>query len=151
MSKTMHVISKGDYSDYRVLAVCKSKKVAKRLAARYNAREASEYYQARVEEIYYVDDPDIKRVETLEITINLWDDGTENEAHQSYRVEWPFDTLFELTECSWRWVRAPIHKGLGGRLEVRGTNHELVLKVYGEKRAMLKSDDAMRAKREMSG
>ena len=145
----MYAISKGSYSDYRVLAVCDSKKTAKALAARYNATE--HYSETYVETILYVDNPDVQRVETLDLSITIWDDGSETDDHISYRVEWPFDPLYDSSDCTWRWVRAPVHKGKGGRLDVYGTDHERVRKVFGERRALLHTDDAFRSKKEVRG
>lgn len=93
----------------------------------------------------------VGKVETLRLSVNIWDDGQETEDRQSYNVEWPFDTLYGLTDCSWRWVRAPMHKDKGGRLEVHGTDHKRVRKVFGERRALFHTDDAFRAKREITG
>jgi mRNA-degrading endonuclease toxin of MazEF toxin-antitoxin module len=44
-----------------------------------------------------------------------------------------------------------MHHDQGGRLEVWGTDHERVRKVYGDRRALIISDDAFRAQREVTG
>jgi len=148
---TMWVIASGSYSDYRVHAVCDSKKTAKTIAARANADRDGYHDDYVIEELVYVDDPQISKVETLRLSVNIWDDGTETEDRESYSVEWPFDTLYGLSDCTWRWVRAPMHKNKGGRLEVSGTDHERVRKVFGERRALIHSDDAFASKGEITG
>lgn len=149
--KTMWVLSSGSYSDYRVHAVCDSKATAKRIAARAKATKSAWRSEYEIEELAYVDDPDLKPVETLDLAVDIYDDGRESEPRESFRVEWEFDPLYELSDCLWRWVRAPIHNGRGGRLEVRGTDHERVRKVFGERRALIHSDDAFRSKKEIKG
>jgi len=148
--KFIWVISSGSYSDYRVNAAFDSKKTAKAVAARANASEDG-YREFWVESLPYFDDPNIQRVETLSLHCEIWDSGKVDESDPWYRIEWPFDALYEIVDCRWRWVRAPIHKNLGGRLEVSGTNHELVRKVYGEKKSALMYDDALRSRGSMSG
>lgn len=147
--KKMWVVSAGSYSDYRVLAVCDCKKTAVKLVDRYNA--GGSYGYARVESLSYVDDPNISRVEVLSMSTTLWDDGSEDVQDNQFRVEWPFEPLYTHEDCVWRWVRAPIHGGKGGRLDVYGTDHERVRKVFGERRALLIMDDAFRAKNEIHG
>lgn len=157
MSKTTEpesvwIISSGEYSDYSVLAVVKGgKKAAKSLAARANAH-GSTYTEYRVEELPVVD-ADVERVEILTLTAEIRDAGpsVKEERDPYYRVEWPFDALYGAPSVSWRWVRAPIHQGRGGRLEVHGVDHERVRKVYSERKAMLLADDAFRAKQEAKG
>jgi hypothetical protein len=131
------------------MAVCKNEKEANRLVARYSATDS--YGDAYVESIPYVQDAGIQRVEVLDLSCEIFDDGTQKERDPQYRIEWPFDSLYDLSECNWRWVRAPMYNGNGGRLEARGTDHELVRKVYSDQKAMLRSDDAMRARREIKG
>lgn len=148
--KTMWAVSSGSYSDYRVHAVCDSEATAKTIVARANA-DANTYERYEIEELAFIDDPTIKKAETLRLRVNIWDDGTETQQSETFIVEWPFDTLWDLTDCSWRLVRAPIHNGKGGRIEVWGTDHERVRKVFGERRALFHSDDAFRSKREIKG
>jgi len=149
MTDKMWALSSGSYSDYRVLCVCPSKKVAKQLAARYNADNRS-YDEVYVEQIAFVSDPDIQRIEIMSMFQEIWDNGEISEPRQQYRVEWPFDLLYPeaAVPVSVRWVRAPIHHNKGGRLEVHGTDHERVRKTFSEMSAALRTDDALRAKGE---
>lgn len=151
--ETTWVISRGSYSDYRVLAVVRGeKKDAELLAARANASDSNNYGDAYEVESLPVVSPDVEKVETLMLIAEIRDQGPSvKDERVSVRVEWPFDSLYGLVKVEWRWVRAPIHDGKGGRLEVWGTDHERVRKVYGDRKAMLLSDDAMRAKSEARG
>lgn len=150
-TKTVNVISSGSYSDYRVHAVVEgSLKDAKRLVDRANGIRDS-YHDEYVVESLPVVTADVERVSILSLQENIWDDGTTTEAHERTNVEWPFDALHEQGALSWRWVRAPMHKNRGGRLEVSGTDHERVRKVFSDRRAALMTDDALRAVRERKG
>lgn len=146
MAETMWAITSGSYSDYRVLCLCQSKSDAKRLAARMNAAGGS--IDAEIEEFPVVSDPDVKQVETLRMNVDLWDDGSEGEERISYWTEWPFDRWADTRPVQWRWVRAPVHNGRGGRLEVSGTDHKRARKVFSERKALVKNDDAFRSKLE---
>ena len=137
-------VSRGSYSDYRMLCVCDSKKRAKEIAALTD--------DGMVEALPYFD-RDPKRVTTFWLNENLYDDGTTDERYESQRTEWEFDMLYpeRIAPVRWRWVRASIHRGRGGRLEVSGTDLERVRKVFGDRRGMLLTDEAMRSRREARG
>lgn len=150
-AETVYVISSGSYSDYRVHAVVKGGvKDAQRLVDRANGIRDSYHDDYTVESLPVVT-ADVERVSILSLQENIWDDGTTTELHERTSVEWPFDTMYDLADLSWRWVRAPMHKNRGGRLEVRGTDHERVRKVFSDRRAALMTDDALRAIGERSG
>ncbi len=144
----VYAIASGSYSDYRVHAIVDGKKKdADALVKRANDGDGfGDGY--RVESLMVVS-PDVKRIESLLIQENIWDDGTTNEYFTHTSVRWPFDLLFEYEgrPVVVRWVRAPIHYGKGGRLEVRGTDHERVRKTFSDMRAALLTDDAMRSRR----
>ena len=59
----------------------------------------------------------------------------------TYGVESAIDTLYErpTERPSVRYVRALVHGGKGGRIEVRGSNEAAVRKVYSERVAMWKA------------
>lgn len=149
--KDVYVISKGDYSDYSVLCACPTKKDADVIAKRMNEDDDVWGGPVRVERLP-VHTADVEKVAILRMRVNIWDDGTTTLESASVSHEWPFDTVFDdPMPMKWRWVRAPVHGGRGGRLEVSGTDHERVRRVFSDRRAMLLTDDAMRAKREMRG
>lgn len=146
--KTVYVIASGEYSDYRVLAVVDGTEAeAEVLAARANHGEP--YKEFRVEALPVVA-PDVQQITCLSMQVTIWDDGTTDEEHQRIDARWPFDLLWsdEGRPVGARWVRAPMHQGKGGRLEVRGADHERVRKTFSDLRAALLADDAMRARRE---
>lgn len=147
MSESVWGIASGEYSDYRVHAVCASKAEAEDIVMRAAA------YGGAYDESYFVQEfplvsGDVERVEILRMQVTIWDDGSTTEERRDLRVEWPFNTIYEndAKPVHWRWVRAPIHRDKGGRLEVAGVDHERVRKVFGDRRAMLLSDDVLRAR-----
>lgn len=146
------VLSRGEYSDYRVLAVVNgTKKDAEYIAARANAEGTSSYYdKVEVEELPIVT-RDVEKVEVLMMSVTIWDDGHTTDDRTSIRIEWPFDALFGTPDLRWRWVRAPIHNDKGGRLEVWGTDHDRVKKVFSDRIALIVSGDPLRQRREAEG
>lgn len=149
--KKVWVLSRGSYSDYRVLCVVSGKKKdAELLAARMNATQESYYDEVEVESLPVVT-KDVQQVEILRLQVNIWDNGKTSDDHTNVRVEWPQDALFGTPELEWRWVRAPMHNNRGGRLEVWGSDHERVRKVFSDRIALIVSGDPLRDKREAKG
>ena len=147
--KTVWVISSGSYSDYQVHAVVKGKrKDAEALARRANVGRQWDQYE--IERLPVVE-ADVQQVEILTLTTTLWDNGKESERGGHTRIEWPFDATYGTPAVSWRWVRAPIYNNCGGRLDVYGTDHERVRRVFSDRRAQLMADGAMRKIGEASG
>lgn len=149
--ETVWVLSRGEYSDYRVLCVVRGgEDAAKLLAGRANAAAGRYDEPYEVEELAIVS-PDVEKVEILTLTGEIFDDGRTEERDPTFRVEWPFDALYGTPRLRWRWIRAPMYHDKGGRLEVWGFDHERVRRVFSDRRAMLMSDDAMRAQIEAEG
>lgn len=147
--KTTWAVSAGECSDYQVLCVCDSEKRAEVVVGLLKDGPDGWHREARVEELPMVDyEP--SQVTIYGMSCEVWDAGTTSEARQREGREWPFlgDDAVPVT---WRWVRAPIHAGKGGRLEVSGTSHRLVARVFSEKRARLLMDPAFRATKESKG
>lgn len=136
------VVESGSYSDYRIHAAFPDKATAKAAAAL-----GDQYHVASLPELTMAD---LSLVIVLRMDINIWDDGTESQERANVRTEVPFDMLYPEDEkpAHWRWVRAPIHENKGGRLEVSGTDHERVRKLYTELRGRLHAEDAFRMKKE---
>ena len=147
---SLWAVTKGSYSDYRVLCICDSKERAKRIASLPAKDSWSD--DRNVEEILFFD-RDPVTVTTYSISEELLDDGTTHAYREDIRSEWEFDMLYPERNrpAIWRWVRAPYIENRGGRLDVSGTDLERVRKVFSDRKAMLRSDDAMRAKRESHG
>ena len=79
---------------------------------------------------------------TWESQVTLWDDGrVEQDGEPSARTEFPIATLRGPApkRPEVRYVRAPVHEGKGGRLEVRGPTLASVVKVVAERIAMWKA------------
>ena len=148
--RTMWAVSRGDYSDYRVLCVCETEEIAKVVAEKYNQTTSYVYHNARVEEIALVDGS-VQRESILCMQQEILDDGTTRNLSEMVKAEWPFEQLHETPAATWRWFRAPYIQRIGGRLEVRGKDHERVRRIFGEQRAALMADDAYRAQPEMGG
>ena len=147
---SLWAVTKGSYSDYRVLCICDSKDRAKRIASLPAKDRYSDDRQ--VEEILFFD-RDPVTITTYSMSEELLDDGTTNAFHEDLRSEWEFDMLYPAHNrpVVWRWVRAPYIEKRGGRLNVSGTDLERVRKVFSDRKAMIRTDDAMRAKRESHG
>jgi hypothetical protein len=148
----MYVVSSGSYSDYRVLCICDSKERAEQVAAALRADSDGWRSDAGVETLPLVTTTP-EKVITYDWQIEIWDDGTTTCERKNTRTEWPFDPLYgeSITRVSWRWVRAPVHKNKGGRLEVKGTDRTRVAKVFTEKRAQLLSGPGLRDRSEAKG
>lgn len=145
--KTVWGVSRGDYSAYRVMAICDSQERAERIVGLL--ADPNGYGDADAEAFIYFD-RDPVRVTTYSMSCEVWDNGTTSETRESVRTEWEMDMLWpeRNVPVSWRWVRAPIHQNKGGRLEVGGTSRTRVAKVFSDRRAELLAVDAVRMRPE---
>src|SRR5690606_10438588 len=128
------------------LCACDSKDRAERIARKLRGDDGR-YEDAFVEELPVID-YDIEKLRTYRMSVNVWDNGTADEVKAWHTDEWPFGTFYEV---EWRWVRAPVHGGRGGWIDVWGTNPERVRRVLSEKRAQLLAAPAFRARTEAKG
>lgn len=143
-------VSHGEYSGYRILFLCESRELAEAEVAALKADEGCGYCDPFVEEMVLFSRPTVvmpvyrffAEIRDATGVVKEWrSDSSERE-----------ETGYErLIPCSWRWVRAPMYKGLGGRLEVMGTDEKLCRKVYGEKRALLVADAVFRGQGRVEG
>lgn len=151
MSAKVWLVTTGEYSDYNVKCACSTKKTAETVAAKMRGVSDSWDSDAKVQECSLVT-ADVEQVAVLSLQENLWDGGASSDMRRSTRLEWPFDPLtWPCLPVAWRWVRAPMHKNLGGRLEVWGTDHKRVEKTFSDRRAQVKADDAFRLTTEAKG
>lgn len=137
-------LSKGSYSDYRVLAIFETEKDAKAALQQNHAITPDEWDQAdRIEPMWYYPTGAVpQQVTRYDMNQDLWDDGTTGTFHDRSFVEWEYDMLFYVgARPRVRQVRAPIHKGEGGRLEVRGTDQQAVRQAFSDHVAMWKAND----------
>lgn len=144
------VVASGEYSDYRVLCACDSKARAETVAQLLRADQDRFRSDARVESLPLVmTDPE--KVRLYHASVTVWDDGRVTDEREWITTEWPFDQWEPITPVWWRWVRAPVHKDKGGRLEIRGTDEQRVRRVLSDRKAQLLAEDAFRLKGEKVG
>lgn len=151
-TRKVYGIASGSYSDYRVHCIVETEDEAKKVVEKMNRIEVTTpggYGCYEIEEFDLVDST-IERQPVMDRRRVIMDDGREMEDYERVEPQWPWD-YSGTPVLSWRWVRAPYLGGKGGRLEVTGTDHDLVRKVFEEKRAALLADDAFRAQHEMRG
>ena len=147
--KIAYMIVSGSYSDYQVHCIVEEKQEAEKLLAKMNAVGRNTYYGHEIEEIEVVDGT-LERALMLYLREEILDNGSTENHGEVIRAEWPWEGVVGYQRpMRWRWVRAPYIENRGGRLEVSGTDHDLVRKTFEEKRAALITDDAFRARREM--
>lgn len=146
---TVYGVTSGSYSDYRVLCICPTKQDAEAVAAKIRGQEGH-YNDANVEAFYEANALTVPTF-VLSISCNVWDDGTVTPIMERTDVCYPWDYNYRIVPVSWRWVRAPMHKNIGGRLEVSGTNATKVRRVYSDRKAQLLAEDAFRLRKEAKG
>lgn len=146
--RKMYAISSGDYSDYGVAVLVETKEEAEKLCAKMNGFTDGGYHGYNVEE-FDVADSSAERTLVLSMQEVLLDDGGTQDAYEVTQPYWPWEE--DQVAVRWRWVRAPYIRDKGGRLEASGTDHDLVRKVFADKKAALQSDDALRSQTEMRG
>lgn len=143
-------VSHGEYSGYRILFLCESRELAEAEVAALKADEDRGYYDPFVEEMVLFSRPTVvmpvyrffAEIRDATGVVKEWRNDSSEREEAGYE---------RLIPCSWRWVRAPMYKGLGGRLEVMGTDEKLCRKVYGEKRALLVADAVFRGQVRVEG
>lgn len=145
LDEMLWTVERGEYSDHKVMCACRTKAEAQAVLDAYNADEESRR-AARLGRLPLVSEP--VRITTLSVQVNIFDDDTTDEIREMIRTEFEFDMLWpqHAKPVSWVWVRAPIHNGKGGRLEVHGTDQERVRKVFSDTRARLLADDGLRSR-----
>lgn len=143
----MWTVESGEYSDHRVLCVCRTKKLAQELVDALNG-DSSRWGNAFIGSLPVA--TGVNYVTTYTQACEVWDDGTTTQTTESIRTELDIDMLWpeRAKPVGWRWVRAPIHNGKGGRLEVFGTDLEAVRRTFSDRRAQLIAEDAFRSRRE---
>lgn len=149
-AKQVWTVESGQYSDHKVMCVTRTKREADAIAKLYN-QDSDGYRDAYVSTLPLISEPE--RVTTHQMQEDLYDDGTSAHYVETSRVEWEFDMLWPEYNrpVTWRWVRAPVHGGRGGRLEVFGTDQESVRRTFSDRRAQLVADDVFRRRREVKG
>lgn len=136
--KALYGLSAGEYSDYHVMAMFEDEATAKAWEAAINADEEKRYMGARVESFMLVPAGMAPcKVTVHRYSVDLWDDGSIAAPRTWSSTGWAIEGgCTPPIRPRVRYVRAPTHNGLGGRLEVEGDNEQTVAKVAGEKIAM---------------
>ena len=140
--KSIYAVSSGCYSDYGVHAVCEDKATADAWVSAMQADSGGYHTDARVERLDFIPaGVEPFRVTTWSQNVELWDDGRTETRGLWSRTELAAGMLLGIppSRPRVRYVRAPCHKNLGGRLEVTGDSEEMVAKVVGERVAMWKA------------
>lgn len=140
--RELWTVESGSYSDWRIHAVFENEEDAETWAAAIRGEEGGWHSDASVGRLTLVPaGVKPRRITTWEMEAELWDDGRVlNERVHSY-TEYPITALHgppPKRPCV-RYVRAPIHGGYGGRIEVRGATEKSVRKVFSERVAMWKA------------
>ena len=145
--KSVWVVSSGSYSDYRVHCAAPSKEAAKAIVVALNGDETCNYF---IEQVPVIDKAEKVNVYGMEAVIS--DRGNLSGETTSERSEWNVDPLFpeRMHPVTIRWVRAPCYYGTAGRLEVYGTDRELVREAFASTKAQLLADPALRKRREFT-
>jgi hypothetical protein len=145
---TVWVVSSGSYSDYRVHCAAPSKKAAQEIVDVLNG--ADEWIKYFVERVPVIEKAERITVYGIEAIIS--DAGTVRKETVRDRDEWNVDPLLpeRLRPVAVRWVRAPIYNGQAGRLEVYGTDRELVGTTFSTMKARLVGDPELRQRREFT-
>lgn len=127
------IVVSGEYESYSVLCACPGEASAKALAAKLEKEPDIDCPRAVWLPTF---DASVEKQTVLTISVNLWDDGSRQELHRDTDEWWPWYFIL-VRPVGWRWVRAPVHEGKGGRLEVWGTNHEAVEVKFRELEGMI--------------
>lgn len=137
-------IASGEYSDYRILAVCESKRAAQAWVDALSKQDDEDYSghsSARLECLTLLDPKaKPKKVTIYKRSADVWDNGTVTSEREWSTTGWTI-THYETIPVrpATRYVRAPCHNGVGGRIDVRGPTAKSVAKVFSEKLAMWKA------------
>lgn len=132
--KSMFCVSRGSYSDYRVLAVFEDEADANAWAAAMSG--SGSYDEPQVEEMILVEKGEApRRVTTYRRSIEFWDNGKIDDQGIHSHTDWAIDSYEgpPPVRPHLRFVRAPCHHNAGGRLDIRGSSAESVDKVGNDR------------------
>lgn len=134
-----YAVASGEYSDYRILAVCTDESTAEAWAAALREDPETWHSDARVELVDEIS-PGVApfRFSAVDLRQELRDDGSESPPAITEETCLAVGSLYGVPPLRplVRFVRAPCHDGKGGRLEIRGRTRAGVLKVYGDAHRM---------------
>lgn len=122
----------GDYEDYRVLAVCESKRLAEEVV---QSIPTNEYGDAtKVECVpYFVGRTMPKDIEITTVSQALWDNGKRSkEFIRKLTQPALFTNMEDNVPVRAYWIRAGANSSTGGMLYAIGTDYDKVIKVFAE-------------------
>ena len=132
-------VSSGSYSDYRVLGLFPTKELAERAAMEVCGIDKGYRYDAFTESFTLWAADDMPQAVTFwRVNQTWWDDGSITGEDEEEWTQHELATLFDIPSgdrVAVRWVRAPMHKGKGGRIELTGRSLDGCRKVLSEWRA----------------
>lgn len=131
-------ITTGAYSDYSVRALFSSKRAAKQAAEANNKDEDGWHRDTEIEVFYLYDEVPVKVTEFF-YQVEIWDDGRVTNERNHATTCLPWNHLWGLPKArpDVRYVRAPMYRDKGGRLEVRGTDEQAVKQAFSDNKARL--------------
>lgn len=137
MGDTLYALSQGAYSDYHVLALFTSKKLAEQALEAHKADEEWSR-DARIEEFDLFDELPEPVTEHY-YQVEIWDDGrvTNENIRQATHLPWNHLDGTPKPRPHVRWVRAPMYRDQGGRLEVRGSDEQAVKQAFSDNKARI--------------
>lgn len=141
--QTVWGLTTGSYSDYQVRALFTTRELAEQAVEAHNATDRYSWDGASVEAFTFYDYvPEQVTVWTYVVTI--WEKGANKGkvAGEDLRSETDYPWKFHYDETPTRrpqvqFIRAPVHRGLGGRLVVRGTDEQAVKQAFSDNKARI--------------
>lgn len=137
--RILWAVSTGSYSDYNVKGLFPTKDLAERAAVELSTVADSWHSDAFVESFLLWSEDDMPEVITYyRVQQTWWDDNRIAEEREDIYTEYELALLWPVPSGDRphvRWVRAPMHNGKGGRIEITGRSLEGCRKVLSEWRA----------------
>lgn len=138
MSATVYALAVGAYSDYHIKALFPTEELAEE-AVKANKGDDRWHDESRVEAfILYDEIPE--RITVYRVQEVIWDNGETTDYRADESTNLPWNQWYDFNENGRpevRYVRAPVHRNKGGRLEVSGTDQQAVNQAFGDDKAKL--------------
>lgn len=133
----MWAVSMGSYSAYQVLGLFPTKELAEQAARDATHLLERDYYDPAFTEpftLWTADDmPQI--VTFWRVQQTWWDDGSITDERETEWTRHELASFFDIPagdRVDVRWVRAPMHRGKGGRIELTSRSLEACRKTLSE-------------------
>jgi len=138
--RTVWAVTRGSYSDYKVLAIFAANADAERHLATASASGIWNRAESVEQFDFYDEGEQPELITWYERSAVILDDGSATHENESVQTDWDYDQLYghQTARPSVRFVRAPIYQDKGGRLEIRGTDRQAVNQSYGDNLAQIR-------------